>query len=143
MILFWLILGLVLAFLELIVPGAVLVFLGLGAATTGALIYFGVINTWLMAFICWFITSIIYLLVLRSIIMKIFPGDESVDNTDEEADAAGCIVEVTSDIRPEKAGRIKYLDSGWDAYASSIIAAGEKAMLVSRNGNGWNVEPIK
>ena len=74
--------------------------------------------------------------------MKLFPGDEKVQNTDEELDAAGTIVEVTEAISAEKSGRISYLDSTWDAYCDQPIIQGESAVLVTRNGNGWNVKPI-
>jgi len=142
MLIFWLVVGLLLSGLELIVPGAVLVFVGLGALTSSALIYFGYVDTWVSAFVCWFLSSIVYLFTLRTLAMKMFPGESSKQNTDEEMEAAGTIVVVTEDISSIKPGRISYLDSSWVAYGSSNIIKGQKAVLVSQQKNGWDVKEL-
>jgi membrane protein implicated in regulation of membrane protease activity len=138
----WIILGIVLSALELLLPGAVVIFLGLGAITTAGLIYLGVVEGWTQAFLSWFMISIFYLIVLRTLLMKLMPGEEKVENTDEDADAAGKIVHVVEAIRPEAPGRISLQDSTWEAHSSSIIEAGDKAIIVSRKNLGWIVKPV-
>ena len=143
MLTFWLVSGAVLAAMELVIPGAVISFVGLGALTSAGFIYLGIIDSWVSAFLCWFIASIFYLYTLRSFAVKFLPGEVSVDNTDEEKDATGREVLVSEEITPGQPGRIKHLDTSWIAYSDKPIQKGEYAVLVSKNGNGWNVSKRK
>lgn len=140
--LIWLISGLVLMAAELVVPGGIIVFLGLAAAVVGALIYFGIITSVVHAFITWFMLSLFLMLVLRSIFMKYFEGDSIIEKTDEDEDAKGKIVEVVEQIFPYKEGRIKYLGSTWDARSDDEISVGDKAIIVARDGNKWIVRSL-
>ena len=82
------------------------------------------------------------MLILRSIFMKYFEGDYVVQNTDEDVDSKGKIVEVIEEIKPFKDGRIKYLDSTWKARSDDEIDVGNKAMIISRDGSTWIVKSI-
>ena len=74
----WLVISLVLIFLEFIIPGGVVVFLGLSALLVYGLLCFGVIEGLFLSLIIWFISSIVMLLVLRSFFMKYFEGSSRV-----------------------------------------------------------------
>jgi membrane protein implicated in regulation of membrane protease activity len=141
--LFWLIIGLVLALTELVIPGAVVMFVGLGALTSAGFIYFGFIDSWTHAFICWFISSIIYLFTLRSLALRVFPGDEEVGMTDEDEMIKGQIVEVSEDISKESAGRIHFMDTSFTAESEQPFKKGEKARILHKKNNGFIVGPIK
>ncbi len=142
MFLFWLVVGILLAAVELVVPGAVLVFVGLGALTSATMIYFGLIDSWVIAFICWFISSIVYLFTLRGIALRLFPGDEEVANTDEDREMMGQIVLVHTEISPQQAGRIHFLDTTWVAESKSLCEISSQVKIVSRRGNVFVVEPV-
>ncbi|MFK8139124.1 MAG: NfeD family protein [Bdellovibrionales bacterium] len=138
----WLGLGVLFILLEAVIPGGIIVFLGLAAVVTSGLIYFGFITTLTSALISWFIISLLMLFILRSIFMKFFEGDIEVQNVDEENEYKGAIVEVLEDIYPHKEGRVGYRDSTWRARSDDKIKSGERAIIVSKDGNDWVVKSI-
>ena len=138
----WMISGVIMMVLELIIPGGIIVFLGLAAAFVGALVYFNILTSVVHAFISWFIISLFLMLVLRSVFMKYFEGDSSVQNVDEDKDHLGKIVEVVEDILPFKEGRIKFSDTTWKARSNEEILKGSKAIIEARDGSTWFVKPI-
>lgn len=140
--LIWMVSGLVLMVLELVVPGGIIVFLGMAAAVVGGAIYFELITSVVHAFISWFIISLIFMVVLRSVFIKFFEGDSIVESTDEDEEVKGKIVEVVESIYPHKEGRVKYSDSTWYARSDDEILKGEKAIIVARDGSKWIVKSI-
>ena len=75
MISFWLVLGVVLTLLELVLPGAVAVFLGFGALAVALALYLGLVEGWISAFTFWFISSLLLLIILRSFLQRICPKE--------------------------------------------------------------------
>lgn len=144
MTLWWLIGGAVLIALELIVPGAVLVFLGIGALIVGGLTWLGLIDHLIPAFTAWFVLSLALILLLRGIVQKWSGGDEDWGSTDEDVDAMDTIVDVTETIRPGETGRIMHQGTTWPAICHDhTIEAGKQAVLVFRDNVAWVVEPSR
>lgn len=131
----WMIVGAVMMLLEFILPGAVIVFLGIAALLVGIGIYFSWITTITSAFLAWFIISIILMLFLRSIFVKYFEGDSLVQNVNEDLDIIGSLVTVTEDIKPYKEGRIRFRDSTWSGRSEEEIDNGQQAIIIGRDGN--------
>ena len=142
MYLAWVILGAILITAETIVPGGIVVFLGTSAVIVGLLVYFGVITNVVTAFITWFIISIISMLFLRSLFMKYFEGETSIDNVNEDEDILGKIVEVSELIEPHKEGRIRFGDSTWIARSDDTLTTDDKAVITGRDGNKFIVKAI-
>ena len=138
----WIIIGLVLMALELALPGAVVAFLGFSALIVAALIYYGFLNSPVEAITAYFIISIFFLFFIRGFFTKFFEGDTSLDNTDEDVDLKGSLVEVAEHIEPHKPGRVRLQESTWRAQSESKISLGESARVVGRDGNTLIVEPI-
>lgn len=139
---FWLISALVLIVLEFVIPGGVVVFLGLSALIVWALLAFGIIKGLYLSLIIWFISSIIMLLLLRSFFMKYFEGDSRVQSTDEDSDAYGQTVEVIEDVNPSHPGRIYFRGSSWSAKSEVSILKNEKATIVGRDSNTYIIKPF-
>jgi len=138
----WIILGALLIILELVVPGAVLVFLGAGALLVALLIWLGLIQTWIASITAWFIISLALLLALRSFFQRFISGDEEKHTTDEDGDAYGLIVEVVETITPENEGRIRYRGTTWQAACyDHTLEVGEKAQIIFRENLIWIVDP--
>jgi len=131
--LFWLIMGVMLFFLELAVPGFILFFFGLGALLTslGAYLFHLSLNRQLALFI---IASLLSLFSLRNIIQKQFLRPLA----DEDEDVPLVTVEgrgvVTDRIEPPSEGRIKYSGTFWMATADEKINEGEIISIVSQKG---------
>lgn len=143
MIWFWLVLGILLIILELVLPGAVVVFLGLGALLVALALYLGLVEGWLSAFTLWFISSLLLIIVLRSILQRYLPeGEAEVQSTDEDLDAYGAVVEVAEAMSPEQAGRIRFRGTTWPAICyECALSPGEKAKIIHRENLLWVVEP--
>lgn len=140
--LIWMAIGAGLVLLELIIPGAVLGFIGGAAILTGVLIQLGHLNGTVNIMMTFFISSIVFIMVLRTWLIKLFPSNERVENTDELQDAMGKIVDVTEEITPYRRGRIKYLETSWEAQSEEQIEKGDQAIIAGRDGNCWIVKPL-
>jgi membrane protein implicated in regulation of membrane protease activity len=139
--LIWLGLGVLLILMELVMPGAVLGFIGAAALLTGGLIHFGHISGPANILLTFFIASIAFVLVLRTGLLKLYPSESRVDNTDELVDAMGQIVLVQDAITPSRRGRIQYSGTSWPAQADVELVAGESVVITGRDGNCFIVKP--
>ena len=117
----WLYVGAFLMLAELLLPGFVIFFFGLSAATVG-LIRFALGEsftlTWQLAAFSAF--TILYLAVLR----------------------VGRTGQVTAEIAPPKTGRVMIGDAEWTAIASAPIAAGVDVKVVGQDNLTMTVEPL-
>ena len=78
---YWFIAGVLLVLAELIIPGGIVVFLGLGCLIVALAAYFGLVGTWMGACTLFFIASIAMILLLRQFAVKFVEGDSSQGNT--------------------------------------------------------------
>ncbi len=127
---FWLILGVVLLFVELATPGFIVMFFGL-AALTVALI------TWLLpvgqsvAWLLFALLSVGYILALRKLLKKIFLGDKNAPDRLEDSFIGG-YAGVTVAIAPDRPGKVEFSGCEWKAESAEEIAAGERVRIVGK-----------
>ena len=130
--LMWLIMGIICFLLEMMTPGFIIFFFGLGA--------------WITALACWFypvslvtqlaifiVSSLTSLFVLRGIIRKTFFGEVTADETDVIA-AAGDSAIVSTDIIPPAEGKIDYSGTQWRAVADEKIEKGVMVTILYQDG---------
>ncbi len=141
---FWIILAAVFIVAELVIPGGIIIFLGIAGLIVAISMQLGFVASWANALTLWFISSLVLVVLLRGIAQKMVGGDSSVANTDEDVDAMGEIVEVVKTIGPGEAkGRVVFRDIRWNAVSDgSEIPAGEKAKIVYRDNITLVVEKI-
>ncbi len=142
--LYWLIIGVMLFFLEMAVPGFILFFFGLGALVTALVAWLTQISiAWQLAlFIC---ASLVSLLGLReSIQNKLFPAIPRDGEADEDVIRAvpGDKGVVSMAITPPAEGRIKYSGTSWRASADEKIEEGEIVAIVRQKDLVIHVEKI-
>lgn len=140
--LFWSILAVICLLAEIVVPGAVLGFIGVAAALVGIAEYWGWIEGWVPSLTLFFMSSLFLVLVVRTFFLRLFPGDIKVENVDEDEDARGALVEVLEDITPAKHGRVRFRDSTWEAESEETLIQGEKAVIIARSGSIWIVQSM-
>jgi len=80
----WLGSGIFLMAIEFLVPGLVMVFVGLGALTVALGMQLGYIDEIPQQFTTFFISSIIYLLTLRFLVLRFVPSVTRKENIDED-----------------------------------------------------------
>ena len=141
----WLIAGGTLILSEIFIPGGVVVFLGLGALTVVLGRVVGLLGGWVDSFLTFFVVTLIYLIVLRSMLTRYFSGDASVDPLSEDVAEYGEVVEVVETVgENDKPGRIRLQDSTWPAVSlQGTIRAGQRAVIAYRENLVWVVEPLE
>tara|TARA_Y100000310_G_C20473040_1_gene711032 strand:- start:288 stop:734 length:447 start_codon:yes stop_codon:yes gene_type:complete len=140
----WLGSGIFLMAIEFLVPGLVLVFVGLGSLTVVFGMHFGYIDGILQQFITFFLSSIIYLLTLRFLVLRFVPSVTRKENIDEDEEVMGSIVELVADINSGEFGRVEHSGSSWQARAEGdqTILKGEQVKIIGRDNITWIVQKI-
>jgi len=140
----WLGSGIFLMAIEFLVPGLVMVFVGLGSLTVVFGMHFGYIDGILQQFITFFISSIIYLLTLRFLVLRFVPSVTRKENIDEDEEVIGSIVELVEDINSGEFCRVKHSGSSWQARAEGdqTILKGEQVKIIGRDNITWIVQKI-
>ena len=142
--LYWLIIGVMLLFLEMAVPGFILCFFGLGALVTALAAWLTSIGiAWQLAL--FIAASLVPLISLRNIIQRKIavpaPAGEEADD-DVMPVVAGEKGVVSMTIAPPSEGRVKYSGTTWRAIADERIEEGEIVTIVRRKGLIIQVEKI-
>lgn len=140
----WLGSGIFLMAIEFLIPGLVMVFVGLGALTVALGMHLGHIDGVLQQFITFFISSIIYLLTLRFLVLRFVPTVTRKENIDEDEEVMGSIVEIVADINSGEFGRVEHSGSSWQARAEGdqTILKGEQVKIIGRDNITWIVQKI-
>lgn len=130
--LMWLIMGIMCFLLELMLPGFIIFFFGLGAWVTALVCWLYPVNviTQLAVFLS---SSLLSLFILRGIIRKTFFG--GVATAEEEMNVmAGESGTVSEDIIPPAEGKIEYSGTHWRAVADEPITKGVIVTILSQDG---------
>ena len=140
----WLGSGIFLMAIEFLVPGLVMVFVGLGALTVALGMQLGYIDEIPQQFTTFFISSIIYLLTLRFLVLRFVPSVTRKANIDEDEEVMGSIVEIVADITSGELGRVEHSGSSWQARAEGdqTILKGEQVKIIGRDNITWIVQKI-
>lgn len=138
----WVFLGLFFLFTEMMCPGFIIFFFGLGALFTAGLYYLvdGLSFHWQVTlFLC---TSLSTLALGRCCFKSTFKGKQEQLTSDADDDGfIGCKVKVVEAISPETPGRIELHGSTWCATAKTTLDVGQKVTIVARNNITFVVEP--
>lgn len=136
--------GVVLMILEMLLPGGVSFFLGLGGLFVGLLRYFGIMTSTESSVITWLVSSIGLLVLIRPLLIKYWGGDSFFKLPDEDFEAMDQIVEVVEPVNSEdNSGRIHFQGISWQARTlEGQLPKGAKARIKYRDNVTWIVEPL-
>lgn len=137
--LIWFILGIGLAFMELLLPGLVIIFMALGCwiVAVAVLIWPLTLTHQVLLFIGGTVVSIAF---LRTWFMRTFRGSSSDQaQTGLNDFPQGVHVQVVKRITPKVNGRIKFRGTLWDASADEEIEEGETVEIVSFAGRSRQI----
>ena len=133
----WIALGLVLMGVEIIIPGFVIFWFGVGGLITGLLCWAGIIKTPFWQWIVFFGSSLAFLaawfLFFKRFFQKIDPSDVRDPTL---LDLRG---KVTSKIEPGKPGKVKLYDAyhglkEWKAESNETILEDEEISVLESSG---------
>ena len=137
----WLYIGAFLMLAEIVSPGFVIFFFGLGAATV-AVLKWAVPSLGLAGQLALFsIASVFYLLVLRRYMKKLFMGDAE-NSPGLASEYVGRLGKVVVAIRPAVPGRILLGDAEWAAAAGERIDVGAEVKVVAQDNLTMRVEKV-
>ena len=136
----WLYIGAFLMLAEIVSPGFVIFFFGLGAATVAVCKWAFPSMSLACQLALFSITSVIYLLVLRRYMKRLFMGDKA--DLGLPSEYVGRLGKVVETIRPEVPGRILLGDAEWAAAASERIEVGVEVKVVAQDNLTMRVEKV-
>lgn len=141
----WFLVGLVLLLAELVTPGFVVIFFGVGAWVTALLIALGLLPTFNAQLITFMAASVVSLLLFRKRGKSMFEGrrgggygaNETIDSI------VGEKATVVADIAPHAGGgKVEFNGSHWQAEAQVAIAKGTTVVIVERRNLTLIVKPL-
>lgn len=140
--LFWFLVGLVLFLLELVIPGFFIFFFGLGAWITALVCLIGepVTNLQIIIFA---VTSVLSLIALRRIIQEKFFYSKGNLSEEVEDEFTGKEALTTTDIGPDKKGKIEFKGTTWKAESKSEIKEGQTVIIIEKENFTLIVKPKK
>ena len=144
--LYWLMIGVMLLFLELALPGFILFFFGLAALITALVAWLTPIAiAWQLGL--FIVSSLVTTFTLRNVIQRRFldsPKGEEGEDPDEDVILAvpGDRAVVGVSIKPPSEGRINYSGTSWRATADEMIEEGEIVAVVRQENLVIHVEKI-
>jgi len=140
--LFWFFIGLVLFLMELVIPGFFIFFFGLGAWVTALVCLIGEPGT-NVQIIIFAITSVLSLVALRRIIQKKFFYSKGKLSEEVEDEFSGKEALATTDIGPDKAGKVEFKGTTWKGESKSEIAEGQTVIIIEKENFTLFVKPKK
>jgi membrane protein implicated in regulation of membrane protease activity len=134
----WIIAGLVLAALEMLVPGLVVIWFGVAAVATGILAIF--VHNQYIQFVVFIVLSAVMIVFSQRIARRITHPEPEPVGANRMVGVSG---QVIADIRPPEFGRVKVLGEEWRATATCEIPAGGTVRVVEVAGTHLVVESAK
>ncbi|MBL4710244.1 MAG: NfeD family protein [Flavobacteriales bacterium] len=138
----WFLIGVGLLLLELIIPGLILVFFGIGAWLT-ALILLGFDLSLNMQLLIFSLSSVGSLLLLRQSIRKRYMDVSIKGDSDTDSGFIGSQAISLTNIKPGTDGKVEFNGSQWAACANTSIAPRMAVRIIGMKSIKLIVEPIK
>ncbi|MEO0079277.1 MAG: NfeD family protein [candidate division WOR-3 bacterium] len=133
----WIAAGLILAALEMVVPGMVIIWFGVAAVVTGVLAIF--IHNPYFHFGAFIVLSGLMVFFSQWIGRRLTRQEPEPVGALRMLGAVGTVV---SEIGPEKTGRVKVSGEEWRADAAVTITVGTKVKVLRVEGTRLIVEPF-
>ena len=140
-VLAWFLIGILFYVVELVLPGFIVFFFGIGAWCTALAVYLADISTSAQLGV-FLVTSLATLFLLRKYLQTVFIGSTQHDDAPVQAEPVADTGVVAVDIRPPGQGKVKYGGSFWKAVADEPISAGTTVKIISQNNLEVKVRPL-
>lgn len=141
----WLVIGIVLAALEAIVPGTVIVWFGLGGVLTAAVTRLGMLSEPVAQIIFFFVSSLVLLVGWITFARKYFVKPS--EGNDRDPTLSELRGKATRDIAPGAPGEVELATSyhglkRWAAESAHAIASGDRIRVIESSGVRLVVAPL-
>lgn len=139
----WTLVGLGLLFLELMLPGLIVFFFGVGALIVAGICFFAEISINLQLGI-FIVTSIALLIILRGLLKKVFMGHSKSADGDGSSlsEFVGERAIVKEKITPQRPGKVEFHGSNWAAIADGTIEEGATVEITAQDNITLKVKSL-
>jgi len=134
----WIVAGLLLAALEMVVPGLVIIWFGIAGVVTGILAIF--VRNPYVQFGVFAVLSTVLVVFSQKIARKITHDEPEPVGANRMVGVTGLVV---LDVKPPDLGRVKVMGEEWRAIAQGVILAGSPVRVLAVSGTHLIVEPIQ
>jgi membrane protein implicated in regulation of membrane protease activity len=134
----WIIAGLAMVVLEMIVPGLIIIWFGIGAIAAGLVAL--LVPDPYVQFGVFVVVSGVLVVFSQRIARRISKPEPEPVGANRMSGAVGTVI---ADIAPPKAGRVKVGGDEWLADSSVPIAAGSQVKVKMVSGTRLVVEPVE
>ena len=143
--LYWFLIGVVLMLAEMVIPGFVIFFFGIGAWITAACVWIGIADSFNIQLIIFLVSSILTLILFRKEGQKYFKGRVSgkMDDVAKLDDLSGEHATVIEKIVPHRSGKVEFHGTSWNADADMEIPKGATVEILSRKNLTLIVKPVQ
>jgi membrane protein implicated in regulation of membrane protease activity len=138
----WFILGLILLLAELVLPGFVIFFFGVGAWITALVCLFSNPGINLQALI-FAVTSVLALVIFRKMIQNKFIYNKDDRSGEVEDEFTGKEAVAVADFGADRTGKVEFKGTSWKAESKAEIVAGQKVIILEKESFKLIVEPKK
>lgn len=140
--LLWFVAGVGLAFLEMAVPGFVILFFGIGCIVTAAVA--GLFDITVTQQVLTFgVSTILSLALLRRLFVRYLRGQESESRDGYDDSPMGAHVKVVQTVSPAMRGKVLHRGTSWTAASNERIEEGELAEITGYADNSRLVFTIR
>jgi hypothetical protein len=135
---FWIVAGLIVAALEMIVPGFVIIWFGIAGVVTGILALF--VHNPLIQMAVFFVLSGVMVFTSQIISRRITKPEPEPVGSYRLNGAEGTVLQT---IEPPRVGRVKVIGEEWRAEAQTRLDVGVKVKVLRVEGTRVIVEPLE
>ncbi len=140
--LIWFIIGIVLLFAELIMPGFIIFFFGIGGLVTALAVYLFNIESVVIQIIIFIVSSLLSLVLLRKFFSKLFHGKLGGEKLEDEFLGKKAI--VIREIKPNSLkGKIEFNGTLWEADSDFYIDKDAVVEITGRRDLTLIVKPVE
>jgi len=138
--LLWFVIGLLLFLLELVLPGFVIFFFGVGAWITAlvCLVFNPGTNLQILIFA---VTSVLSLVLLRRMIQRKILYGRKDTSSEVEDEFTGREAKAITDIAPGKAGKVEFKGTTWNAECETPVNEGDTVIITGKESFKLFVKP--
>jgi membrane protein implicated in regulation of membrane protease activity len=127
--LIWFLAGIAVILAELVVPGFVIIFFGLGCWGASVMAFFSP-NSYSAQVAIFVIVSVASLMTLRRVAMRVFVGSSESQETEDFGNVpVGSRNTLDQDLEAGQVGRVRFRGTMWDAVSEDRIPAGSDAEI--------------
>lgn len=142
--LLWFLCGLIFLLSELVIPGFVIVFFGIGAWIVALLLWLNVAISFTGQLFIFLISSIVSLVLFRRYGKRYYQAKVKKDDAQKFDDVRGEKATVVRDITPGGVdGKVEFHGTLWNAESDVPVSKGTVVVVVEQNNLTLKVKPLQ